>query len=188
MGLKKTQWSPKKTIFDPFWQELQIHVHEFAAVAERRHSDILYLPVATSIENLCQIILDRLPEGSAAPSNSCLYMNFWPSHQYHNSASHHTGRFNLKFQLQQLLVRAQHPDTYYCATLFKFQRTMAVKYCEYASMFFVDDKAIVSVGEPGRHIVELLYQEIKYLVHFIMISISMAQLLPLFLKVMFLIM
>ena len=51
---------------------------------------------------------------------------------------------------------------------------MAVKYCEYASMFFVDDKAIFPVGEPERHIVELLYQEIKYLVHLIMISISAA--------------
>ena len=57
---------------------------------------------------------------------------------------------------------------------------MAVKYCEYASVFFVDDKAIVPVGEPERpastneHMVELLYQEIKYLVHLIMISISVA--------------
>ena len=104
--LRKLNGHPKKTASDPFWQGLQKYIDEFAAVDERRHSDILYLPVATSIENLCQIILDRLPEGSAAPSNSCLYMNFWPSHQYHNSASHHTGRFNLKFQLQQLLVRA----------------------------------------------------------------------------------
>ena len=111
---------------------------------------IFYLPVTTSIENLHQIVLDRVSEGSAVPSNSWLYMNFWPSNQYHNSASHHTGRFNFKFKLQQQLVRAQHPDAYYCATLFKFQRTMAVKYREYASMFFVDDKATVPVGEPER--------------------------------------
>ena len=56
----------------------------------------------------------------------------------------------MKFKLQQRLVRTQHPDAYYCATLFKFQRTMAVKYCEYASIFFVGDKAIVLVGEPER--------------------------------------
>ena len=114
------------------------------------HSDILYLPVATSIENLCQIILDRHPVGSAAPSISWLYMDFCPSSQYHNSASHHTGRFNLKFKLQQRLVRAQHPDAYNCATLFKFQKIMAVKYREYASVFFVDGKANVPVGEPER--------------------------------------
>ena len=138
MGFKKTQWSPKKTAFDPFCQELQKYIDGFAAVDERRHSDILYLSVATSIENLCQIISDRLPEGSAAPSNSWLYMNFWPSNQYHNSTSHHTGRLNLKFKLQQRLVRTQHPHACYYATLFKFQRTMAVKFREYAAMFFVD--------------------------------------------------
>ena len=117
----------KKTAFDPFWQELQKYIDEFAAVDEGRHSDILYLPAAASIENLRQITLDRLPEGSAAPSNSWLYMNFWPSNQYHNCASHRTGPFNLKFKLQQRLVRAQHPHAYYCATLFKFQRTIAIK-------------------------------------------------------------
>ena len=146
--LRKLNGRPKNPAFDPFWHELQKYIDEFAAVDERRHSDILYLPVAISIENLRQIVLDRLPEGSAAPSNSWLYMNFWPSSRYHNSASHHTGRFNLKFKLQQRLVRGQHPDDYYCATSFKFQRTMAVKYREYASMFFVDDKAIFPVGEP----------------------------------------
>ena len=52
--------------------------------------------------------------------------------------------------MEQQLVRAQHSDTYYCATLFKFQRAMAVKYFEYASVFFVDDKAIVPFGEPER--------------------------------------
>ena len=99
MGLKKTQWSPKNPAPDPFWQELQKYIDEFAAVDERKHSDILYLPGAIFIENIRQIVLDRLPEGSAAPSNSWLYMNFWPSSRYHNSASHHTGRFNLKFKL-----------------------------------------------------------------------------------------
>ena len=76
-------------------------------------------------------------------------MNFWPYNQYHNSASHHTGQLNLKFKLQQQLVRVQHPDAY-CATSFSFQKIMAVKYREYASMFFVDDKAIVPIGEPER--------------------------------------
>ena len=76
---------------------------------ERRHSDILYL---TSIENFHQTILDRLPEGSIAPSSSWLYMDFWPSNQYHNSASLHTGQIKLKFKMQQWLVSGQHPDTY----------------------------------------------------------------------------
>ena len=59
---------------------------------------------------------------------------------------------------------------------------MAVKYHEYASVFFVDDKAIVPFGEPERplslqmfeHVVELLHQEMKHLVHLILISIPVA--------------
>ena len=79
--LRKLNGRPQNPAFNPFWEELQKYIDEFAAVDERRHSDILYLPVATSIENLRQIILDRLPEGSIAPSSSWLYMNFWPSNQ-----------------------------------------------------------------------------------------------------------
>ena len=48
----------KNPAFDPFWQELQKYIDEFAVVDQKRHSNILYLPVATSMENLHQIILD----------------------------------------------------------------------------------------------------------------------------------
>ena len=104
--LRKLNGHPKNPAFDPFWQELQKYIDEFAAVDERRHSDILYLLVATYIENLCQIILDRLPEGSAAPSNSWLYMNFWPYNQYHNCASHHTGQL-IQLEIQIATVASK---------------------------------------------------------------------------------
>ena len=65
---------------------------------ERRHSDILYVPVAASIENLCNIILDRFPEGSETPFSSWLYMNFWSSSQYQNRASHKTRHIQLEIQ------------------------------------------------------------------------------------------
>jgi len=46
--------------FDAFWSELQVYLDEFnLAVDERRHSDVLHMPIAISIRHLQEIISDR---------------------------------------------------------------------------------------------------------------------------------
>ena len=47
--------------FDAFWCEVQAYLDEFNfAVDERRHSDILHMPIAVSIRHLQAIISNRL--------------------------------------------------------------------------------------------------------------------------------
>ena len=76
MGLRKLDGCPQNPADDPFCQKLPKYRHDFGAVDERKHPDIFYLPVTTTIENLYQKILESLPEGSVEPSSSWLYMNF----------------------------------------------------------------------------------------------------------------
>ena len=63
-------------------------------------------------------MLARLPEGTKAPSVSWIKLNFSPSNRYNTAANNYTGKFNIRFALQQRLVRVQHPDAHFCSDLF----------------------------------------------------------------------
>ena len=77
--LRKLNSHPKKKTFDSFWHELQKYIHEFAAVDERKHSDILYLPVATSIENISQIFwIDILWDLQHHPFHGYIWISAHP--------------------------------------------------------------------------------------------------------------
>lgn len=51
-GIRTMNGNPKSTKFDLFWQELPVFLEESSAVDERRHSDVLHLPIAVSIRHL----------------------------------------------------------------------------------------------------------------------------------------
>ena len=42
-----------------------------------------------------------------------------------------------------------HPDQHYCATLFRYQRELAVKFRDVSSFVCLDDKHRIKIGEPG---------------------------------------
>ena len=53
VDLRRMNGKPNSTIFDTFWQELQLYLDETnLAVDERRHGDVLHMPLAISICNL----------------------------------------------------------------------------------------------------------------------------------------
>lgn len=89
------------TRYDPFWEELQRYLDEKAAVHERRQADHLYLPFAVSVDSLRREITSRLPDDTPIPSASSLWFNFWPRNPYTYSAMAYTGRFKVKFAIQQ---------------------------------------------------------------------------------------
>ena len=58
LDLRAQNGDPKSTKFDDFWQELSIFLEEgVLAVDERRHSDVLHMPVAISVRHLRECIL-----------------------------------------------------------------------------------------------------------------------------------
>ena len=151
LDLRTLNGKPGSTKFDIFWTECQKFFDEHvAAVSERRHgADYLYLPFAISIEDLQQVKA-RLPDDTPIPSAEWLRLQFWPSDPYTSRAIHHTGRFNIKFQVQSRLVRSEHPDCKYAAMLYKYLKHFAVKFRENCLMICLDDKATVPLGEPGK--------------------------------------
>ncbi|XP_056009601.1 uncharacterized protein LOC130051588 [Ostrea edulis] len=148
--LRKNNCRPTEEKFKPFWKELSKFFDEKAAVHERRSNDKLYLPFAISVEDLRRQILDRLPEGSEALSVSWLKLNFSPANVYNTTAKNYTGQYNVRFAVQQRLVRVQHLDSHYCAVLFLMLKEFACQMREYSTFQCMDDKAIVPLGEPGH--------------------------------------
>ena len=57
LDLRKLNGKPNSTMFDEFWHELQLYMDEVnLAVDERRHGDVLHMPLAISIRNLQEIV------------------------------------------------------------------------------------------------------------------------------------
>lgn len=147
--LRKNNGRPKDTKLDPFWNALDSYLEEVSVVQERRHSDKMYMPLAISCQDLIEIIAARLPAGSNLPTRSWLCLNFWPSNAFVRSAVCYTGRFKVKYAVQQRLTRAKHPDSSYAFNLFSMMKELAVKLGKDCALICLDDKSIVPIGEPG---------------------------------------
>ena len=88
--------------YEDFWQELQKYLDEIVTpVNERRHGNTMYLPIAISIQDLRELIRDRLEkkfpnDSKPIPSDEWIHLQFWPKNPYSSSALHYTGRFSGK--------------------------------------------------------------------------------------------
>ncbi|XP_053405192.1 uncharacterized protein LOC123536040 [Mercenaria mercenaria] len=150
VDLRKYNGRMADTKFDPFWKELGTYLDEWTAVNDRRETSTSYLPLAISVEDLRTFVLKRLPADTPAPSASWIRLNFMPSSQFRASAQHYTGKFDVKYAVQQRLLRAQHEDAPYALHLWYMLKDMVVKYRDFSRLQCLDDKAIIPVGEPGK--------------------------------------
>uniref|UniRef100_U9T4T2 Uncharacterized protein n=1 Tax=Rhizophagus irregularis (strain DAOM 181602 / DAOM 197198 / MUCL 43194) TaxID=747089 RepID=U9T4T2_RHIID len=143
----------KGTKFDTFWNEMNAYFNEnLPAVNDRRHGNVLYMPLAISIRDLRNIFIQRLDEKFVPgtiliPSEEWIHLQFQPTNPIAKSAKQYTGRFNIKFMVQARQLRKDHPDTHYCATLFRYLREFAILYRQYVSFICADDKHKVPIGE-----------------------------------------
>ena len=55
----------------------------------------------------------------------------------------------MKRHVQKQLYRKEHPDSHYCAALYRYLREFAVMYRDIAHFISIDDKHRIKVGEPG---------------------------------------
>ena len=117
---------------------------------DRRHGKVTYLPLAISIFDLIRQIKERLPEGTKYPSESCVRLQFWPTNPYHKSEVNYTGRFPVKYSVQERLLRKKHIDSKYCAKIPQYMKEMAARFNTETLMLSMDDKCCVPVGEPGQ--------------------------------------
>ncbi|CAB4420652.1 unnamed protein product [Rhizophagus irregularis] len=146
----------KGSTFDAFWDEMAGFFNEkILAVDDRRHHDILYMPLAMSVQHLRDIIIKRLqnkfstplPNEIQIPCEEWIRLQFSPTNPIAASAIHYTGRFNVKFQIQTCLLRKEHPDSHYCACLFRYLREFAILFRDYVCLICADDKHKVPIGK-----------------------------------------
>jgi len=103
-----------------------------------------------SVEDLRKKVVSSLPPGTPAPSCCWIRLNFQPRNPYNKSAENYTRKVNLKYAVQQRLLRVQHEDGPYGRHQFKLLKCFAVKYRDFSLFQCLDDKAIVPVGDPGH--------------------------------------
>lgn len=152
--LRRLNGNPNSTQFDVFWDEVQAYFNEVStAVNDRRHGKSnYYLPFALSIEDLRDTIKKRIEagvhRGAPIPSAEWLRLQFCPLNPYARQAIQYTGRFQLKFKVQQRLIRKEHVDSKFGTVQYNLMKQFALMWREDALMMYVDDKATVPIGEP----------------------------------------
>lgn len=116
MDLRKLNGNPQSTKFNEFWSELASYLEETTlAVDERRHTDVLHMPLAISIHHIRDLISERLEkkfsgEKKPIPSLEWIRCQFWPKNPFSIFALHYTGCFQVKFGVQIRQMRKSHPD------------------------------------------------------------------------------
>jgi hypothetical protein len=95
-------------------------------VNEWHHGTVLYIPLALSVRNLCEIIVERLniihnnslPSTIHIPSQEWIRLQFCSTNATTIRSMHHTGRFHIKFKVQSWLLQKNSDDAHYCTALF----------------------------------------------------------------------
>ena len=141
------------TSFTEFWDEVKKLFTEYeGSVQERRHGSFSYLPFVISIRELIDRVMKRpgpARPGILVPSAEWVRLQFAARNTYHRSALFHTGRFDMKFQVQRRQTRSQHEDVYHQQL---YAKEFAIRFKDYCSLISSDDKALIPVGEPGNPI------------------------------------
>lgn len=138
----------RESQFELFWKEVDVLLEEYGkAVDDRRHGpDVAHLPIAISIPDFIKQVASKLPTGSPIPSESWVRFQFWPRNRFSETAKHYKCRFDVKYKVQSRQLHKSHVDSQYCAVLFRYLKEMAVKFCDHATLVFLDDKSKIPVG------------------------------------------
>ncbi|PKB99703.1 hypothetical protein RhiirA5_429287 [Rhizophagus irregularis] len=104
-------------------------LRETPAVDNRWHNTIMHMSLAISIHDLHNIILARL-------------------HIKHTiKAIQYTERYQVKFKVQDRLLRKKSVDANYYAALFHYLREFLIQYRQYVCFILADDKHKVPIGK-----------------------------------------
>ena len=141
---------PGSTIYQEFWDEVQSLFDEYtASVQERRHGTVLYLPFAISVRELIERVKKRKPDVKT-PSEEWVRLQFQPKNPCSLASMAHTGRFDIKYQVQRRQLRGNHDDSKYVFHQQRYIKEFAIRYRDHTILISADDKAVVPIGEPDH--------------------------------------
>lgn len=100
----------RKTQYDAFWDECSKFLQEVVgtAVDDRRHTNVTHVATAISIRDFRDQVAQRCPDGTCIPSIEWIRLQFWPKLPRSKRALHHTGRFQIRFRVQERQFRKDH--------------------------------------------------------------------------------
>ena len=138
-----------KDRYGVFWEKCAHYLSSCTSVHERRHASITFMAKAISIRDLVEQVAKLCPEGTPIPSKSWVQLNFCPRNPNTHVAKLYTGRLKAKHMIQKRQFRKFHPDSHYCAAIFRYMRDFALRYRSISMFVCLDDKHRCQVGEPG---------------------------------------
>jgi hypothetical protein len=111
------------------------------------------MPIAISIKDLAQTIIERLQDKYGIPLSSnieipsfeWIRLQFWPKNE--QLSNRYTGRFRIRYAIQTRQIRKTHVDAHYCTTYWRYLREFAIRYKKYTILICADDKHKVPIGE-----------------------------------------
>lgn len=106
----------------------------------------MYVPLAMSVEDLIDIFFKRILDGRKLPSKLWVSFNFQPSILFVKSTMNYTGRFQVKYAVQQRVTRAKRQDSSFAFLQYRMMKEIAVKYVKKAHAICLHDKAVEPVG------------------------------------------
>ena len=133
--------------FDTFWDKCQQYLNQESTMDDCRHGQVTHLARAISIRDFISQVKSLCPEGAAIPSEEWLRLQFWPKTPTARVSLQYTGRFKLKFMVQQRQWRFNHPDAHYAAACFRYIREYALLLREVCAR--LDDKHKIKIGKSG---------------------------------------
>ena len=106
---------------------------------KRRSLTLTHLARAISIRDLVEQVKSRCPAGTPISSIEWTRLQFWPKTPAAKSSLHHTGRFKMKYMIQQWQWRHSHVDAHYAAAISRYMREYVLVLREYCAFVCLDD-------------------------------------------------
>ena len=150
---RSTRQQQKKTTFDSFWDIAKNVIEELTAVDDRRSTTsgkvVVNMAIAISARYLydkCKnaYLKKQLPENEI-PSFSWFKFQFWSKDLTTHTALNYTGRFPLKYMLQQRMIRKCYDDNHYAHAIFNYACEYAVSIRDICSFVCTDNKYKISL-------------------------------------------
>ena len=151
-----TSTTEKKT-FDSFWDIAKNVIEELTAADDRRHTQgsttsgkvVVNMAIAISARDLYDMcknvyLKKQLPENEI-PLFSWFKFQFWSKDSTTHTALNYTGRFPVKYMLQQRMIRKSHDNNHYAHAIFKYAREYAVSTRDICSFVCTDNKYKISL-------------------------------------------
>ena len=135
------------TKYELFWNACDRLLNEEAAADERQHDVVTHMACAISLRDLRDKVTRLVPPDTPIPSLEWIRLQFWPKSKSLKSLQN-TGRFQVKYMVQQRQLRHSHVDSHYAACVFRYIREYAIVCRDFCNFVCLDDKHRIKVGEP----------------------------------------